>query len=155
MRKQILVVAAGIIIVLAMVTVAVAADPIVGTWKMNPAKSKFSNPALKSYTVTFSAQENGNKGVENIVGADGKAFQRSWAVKYDGKDYPVIAPDIDSLSVKKPDANTGDFVCKKSGKEMWRGQEIVSKDGKTCILKGSGKDEKGQAFTFSIFLEKQ
>jgi hypothetical protein len=155
MRKRIRVVAAVTIFALALVSIALAGDPIVGTWKMNPAKSKFSNPALKNYTVTYSAQENGNKGVENIVGADGKAFQRSWAVKYDGKDYPVIAPDIDSLSVKKPDVNTGDFVCKKNGKEIWRGQTIVSKDGKTCIVKGGGKDEKGQAFTFSIFLEKQ
>jgi hypothetical protein len=155
MKKQIFVVAAVTIIALALVSIALAGDPIVGTWKMNPAKSKFSNPALKSYTVKYLAQENGNKGVENIIGADGKAFQRSWTVKYDGKDYPVIAPDIDSLSVKKPDVNTEDFVVRKNGKEMWRGQTIVSKDGKTCIMKGSGKDEKGQAVTFSIFLEKQ
>ncbi len=132
-----------------------AADPFVGTWKMNPAKSKFTNTVLKNYTITFSAQGVGLKAVEEFVNADGKTIQRSWTAKYDGKDYPVTAPDLDAISVKKTNANTAEYVCKKNGKEAWSGRAVVSKDGKTCTNTGGGKDEKGQSFTYTIFLEKQ
>ena len=132
-----------------------AADPVIGTWKMNPEKSKFSYATPKSYTITFSAQDSSIKAVEDEVGADGKAIHRSWTAKYDGKDYAVTAPDVDSISVKKPDANTAEYVCKKNGKEVWSGRAVISKDGRTRINTGGGKDEKGQPFTYTIFLEKQ
>ena len=141
--------------VFGLVSLAWAADPAIGTWKMNPAKSKFSYPTPKSYTITFSAQDNGVKAVEDEVDAEGKATHRSWTAKYDGKDYPVTAPDVDAISVKKPAANTVEYVCKKNGKEVWSGRAVISKDGKTRINTGGGKDEKGQAFTYSLFLEKQ
>jgi steroid delta-isomerase-like uncharacterized protein len=134
---------------------AMSADPFVGTWKMNPAKSKFSYPAPKSYTITFSAQDNGIKAVEDIVDADGKATHRSFYAKYDGKDYPVTAPDQDTISVKNPDVNTADYVGKKNGKEVWSGRSVVSKDGKAFTNNGGGKGSNGQAFTYSLFFEKQ
>jgi hypothetical protein len=158
MRTRSLVISAILIsaLVLAMAVIAVAADnPFVGTWKMNPAKSKFSGPATKSFTTKMEAQENGIKCVQDVVGADGKAFQRIWAAKYDGKDYPVTAPDEDAISLKKLNANTTRWLAKKGGKEVASGKSVVSKDGKTWILTGGGKDEKGQAVTYTIFLEKQ
>ncbi len=150
MRKAMLLVA-----VFGLAGIAWAADPFVGTWKMNAAKSKFSYAAPKSFTVTFTAQENGVKVVQDMVEADGKTIHRSFALKYDGKEYPVTAPDQDAISVKKPDANTAEYVGKKNGKEVWSGRAVVSKDGKSIMDIGGGKDEKGQAFTYSYFLEKQ
>jgi hypothetical protein len=132
-----------------------AADPVIGTWKMNPAKSKFSYPTPKSYTITFSVQDDGVKAVEDEIDADGKAIHRTWTAKYDGKEYPVTAADVDSISAKKSDPNTVEYVCKKNGKEVWSGRSVISKDGKTRINAGGGKDAKGQAFTYSLFLEKQ
>ena len=98
MRKVMLLLA-----VFGLVSLAWAADPFVGTWKMNPAKSKFSFAAPKSYTETFTAQDNGVKVVQDMVEADGKTIHRTFALKYDGKEYPVTAPDQDAISVKKPD----------------------------------------------------
>jgi hypothetical protein len=132
-----------------------AADPFLGTWKMNPAKSRYSSPLWKSYTIKIEAQDNGEKAVQDFVDADGKATHRSWAAKYDGKDYPVTAPDADAISLKKPNANTIEYVVKKNGKEAWSGRAVVSMDGKTFTDAGGGRDAKGQAFTYSIFLEKQ
>jgi hypothetical protein len=158
MRTCSLVISAILIsaLVLALAVIAVSADnPFVGIWKMNPAKSTFSGPATKSFTAKMEAQENGIKCVQDVVGADGKAFQRIWAAKYDGKDYPVTAPDQDAVTLKKPNANTTIWLVKKGGKEVASGKSVVSKDGKTWILTGGGRDEKGKAFTYSIFMEKQ
>ena len=142
-------------LVLALAVVAVAQNPNVGKWKMNPARSKFSYPPPKSNTMTIEAQGNGIKAVQDMVDADGKAIHRSWTAKYDGKDYHVTAPDQDAIFLTRPDTNTTEYVAKKSGKVVWSGRAVVSKDGKTSIDSGSGKDDKGQAFTYSFVMEKQ
>ncbi len=138
--------------VLGLVGLAWAADPFVGIWKMNPAKSKFSNMTLKSYTIT---QDNQNKIVQDMVDVDRKTTHRTWTAKYDGKDCPVTAPDIDAIAMKKPNANTITYAAKKDGKEVWSGRVVMSKDGKSYVDAGGGKDEKGQAYSYSIFMEKQ
>jgi hypothetical protein len=131
-----------------------AADPFVGTWKMNAAKS---NTTFKSFTMTTEAQGNGIKWVQDMVVADGKAVHRSGAGKYDGKDYPVVGdPTVDTVSVIKTNQNTVKYIFKKNGEEVDNGQAVVSKDGKTVTdVGGGGKDANGQAFTYSLFAEKQ
>jgi hypothetical protein len=159
MRTRSLVISATLIsaLVLALAVIALAADnPFVGTWKMNLAKTKSSRPPWKSYTMTVEPQENGIKAVQDWVDADGKPMHVTYTVKYDGKEYPVTGrPDSDTLSVTRPNANTADYVFMKNGKEAWRGQAVISKDGKTRTDKGKGKDSNGKAFTYSIFMEKQ
>ena len=158
MRTRSLVISATLIaaLVLALAVIALAQNPNIGTWKMNPDKSKFSYAPPKSFTATVEAQGNGIKVVQDIVDASGKATHRSWTVNYDGKDYPITGdPDEDAVSYKRPDANTTEYVFKKNGKETSSGRAVISKDGKTKIDNGGGKDAKGQAFTYTIFTEKQ
>jgi hypothetical protein len=158
MRTRALVISATLIaaLVLGLAVIAVAQNPNVGVWKMNLAKTESSRPKWKSYTLTTEAQENGIKVVQDWVDADGKPMHVTYAAKYDGKDYPVTGrPDADTMSFTRPNANTTNYVFKKGGKEAWRGQAVVSKDGKTRTDKGKGKDANGQAFTYSIFMEKQ
>jgi hypothetical protein len=141
---------------LALAVIALAQNPNIGTWKMNLTKSKFSSAPPKSFTATVEAQGNGIKVVQDIVDASGEATHRSWTVNYDGKDYPITGdPDEDTVSYKRPDANTTEYVFKKNGKETSSGRAVVSKDGKTKIDNGGGKDAKRQAFTYTIFTEKQ
>jgi len=44
-------------------------------------------------------------------------------------------PDYDSLSAKRIDSNTAEFVLKKDGKEIGTTSRAVSKDGKTLTTK--------------------
>ena len=157
MRKQILIVAAGIILALALATVAIAADAHDGTWKVNVAKSKYnSGPAPKSLVTKREAQANGIKTIFDGVDADGKALHYEYTAKLDGKDYPVVGnPDFDSIMLKQVDANTIDWVLKKSGKEIRRGQTVYSKDGKTRTQTEKGKNAKGQDYNDAVVYEKQ
>jgi hypothetical protein len=153
MRKVTLVVAAGIMVAMVLSCNSLnspgttAADPLVGTWKMNPAKSRSSGPLLRSYTSIAT-----NTGlVEDWVDADGKAGHGSWEGKLDGKDYPFVGdPDTDTLSQRWTSPNTLEYVFKKAGKEVEGGQVRVSKDGMTYINNGRNKDG-----TYSFFMEKQ
>jgi hypothetical protein len=153
MRKNTLV-AMTAMVILVLATVALAADPHVGTWKLNIAKSKASRAA--SSTLIMKAQNNGLKCASDFVDSEGKATHAEWAAKYDGKDYPVKGnPDVDAISLTKIDANTVDYVQKKSGKEVQRGRTVVSTDGKTYALTGKAQNSKGQDVTFTAVFDKQ
>ena len=155
MRKHTLVLMTTIM-VLALATMAIAADPHVGTWKLNVAKSKFHGPADNSSTATFTAKDNGISLVVDGVDANGKASHSEFTAKYDGKDYPLTGdPGTDTVSLKKIDANTWSEVLKKAGKEVGTGRNAVSKDGKTMTRTTKGKDAKGQAFNNTTVYDKQ
>ncbi len=158
MQKQILVVAAGLIIVLALATVVLAADPYVGTWKMNISKSKAQNPSMmpKSEIIKNEGLDNGLKATCDGIDAEGKAYHVLYSVKYDGKDYPITGhPQRDTISAKKDDPSIAVFVYKKAGKDVATAKCTITKDGKTATCSGKAKDAKGQEFTMSVVYEKQ
>src|SRR5258705_13788504 len=108
-RKFALLSALFVIASLTVTTVAFAADSNIGTWKMNPAKSKFSpGPAPKSQTLKIEAWgPDGVKYTADGVDAEGKASHWEMQAKYDGKFVPFTGnPDADMLAYKRIDANT-------------------------------------------------
>src|SRR5690349_6067650 len=87
--------------------VAAAADPVgMGTYKLDPAKSKFNpGPPPKSLTTTFQADGNKVKWKSERVGPDGKASTATYTAAYDGKDYPMEgSPNADTVVLKRIDA---------------------------------------------------
>jgi hypothetical protein len=136
-----------------------AADPFVGTWKLNLAKSKYDpGPPPKSTTGKIEAQDNGFKLVADSVDSQGKPGHVEYTVKYVGKDYPVTTtggPSDLTLAIKKIDANTHDVVVKQGGKEVQTYREVVSKDGKTLTRTTKGKNAKGQAFNNTVVFDRQ
>ena len=157
MRKHILVLMIAMVFVMALATVALAADPNVGTWKLNVAKSRLPNPpGMKSSIVTVTAQDNGIKVVADGVNAEGKATHTEYAAKYDGKDYPFTGGSgADTIMLTKIDANTFDEVLKKGGKELSSGRNVVSKDGKTMTLTMKAKNPQGQDVNITAVYDKQ
>ena len=88
---------------------ALAADPVIATWKLNAAKSTFSpGPAPKSQTRTYADAGQGMIQLTiKTTTADGKESTVSLSFKDDGKSYPVSGnPDFDAVSVKRVDALT-------------------------------------------------
>lgn len=137
---------------------AMAADPHVGTWNLNLAKSDFVPPgsAPKSQILKIEAQDNGIKFVSEGVDAQGKANREEFEAKYDGKDYPYRgSPTADTIAYKKIDANTLDWVVKKAGKVVNSGRSVISADGKIRTVTGTGKDDKGQDTARTSVYEKQ
>src|SRR6266436_1509073 len=114
----------------------VAADPTAGTWKLNPAKSKYSpGPAPQSATMTYEDTADGIKRTGENVLPDGTKTSFEYTAKYDGKDYPVTGSDTyDAVALKRVNDHTVETTLKKSGKVMTTGRRVVSKDGKTMTL---------------------
>jgi len=108
------------------------ADPVVGTWKLNPGKSTFkSGPAITNQTRTYS--QSGDEITLDIksVSADGKEVNSHTTYHLDGKSYPVTGnPDYDNLIGKRLNSHRAQFTLKKGGKVIGRSTRTVSKDGK-------------------------
>jgi hypothetical protein len=121
-------------------------DPVVGTWVLNVAKSKFNpGPAPKSESRTYAVAGNEIKATSTGVDGDGKATSATWTVVYDGKERALTGvDDADMLSLKRVDANTSEFTEKKAGKVVLTGTRVVSKDGKTLTITTKGTNAKGQ-----------
>jgi hypothetical protein len=119
------------------------ASPLMGTWKLNEAKSKFAPGAPKNHTVVYEAAGDNVKVIVDGTDADGKALHNEWTGKFDGKDYAVTGdPTSDMRAYKQVNDNTLDMTIKKDGKVTATGTIVVSHDGKTRTVTTEATDAK-------------
>jgi hypothetical protein len=132
-------------------------DPIVGTWELNVAKSKYSSgPGPKSQTRTYAVAADGIKATVNGMDAEGQAITSEWTMNPDGKDRPLTGnPNADTLSIKRIDTNTVEFTLKKAGKVVITGRRTISKDGKTMTLTSKGTNAQGKSVNDVEVFEKK
>ena len=135
---------------------AFAADPIVGTWKLNVAKSKFgTGQEMKASTRVYSEANGVYTLDQKLTGADGKEI--SYRVQYsDGKDVKQdTSGPLDTTHAKKIDANTWDFELKKDGKVVGHVHRVVSADGKTLTVHNTGMMISGVTGDQTLVFDKQ
>ena len=83
-------------------TMCFAANPNLGTWKLNEAKSKLSPDLPKNLTVVYEAAGDNMKATIDGVDAKGKPTHNEWTGKFDGKDYPINGdPGHTMVSLKR------------------------------------------------------
>jgi len=122
-------------------------NPLVGSWKLNLAKSKFDpGPAPTSLNRTVEAQGEGVKYTFDGVSADGKPLAYGFSVQFDGKDNPIngsIPSGADTISATRTDSHHFVATLKKAGKLVGTSKVEVSKDGKTTIVDSTGTNAAG------------
>jgi hypothetical protein len=122
-----------------------AANPHVGTWKFNEAKSKIPAGMGKNMTVVYAEQKDKVKVTVDGVDKDGKPTHSVWVGKFDGKAYPVKGNlPYNSVAYKVVNDHTNDITTTKDGKVVWYGRITVAADGKsrTVTINGTGADGK-------------
>ena len=134
-----------------------AADPLVGTWKLNVAKSTYSpGPTPKSITAKIEAAGKGEKLTADGVRGDDTPIRVEYKAQYDGKDYPISgSPMADTVSLKRLDANTTERTDKKGGKVVQTLTRKLSSDGKTLTVTIKGTDAEGRPINNLAMFEKQ
>ena len=143
---------------LAVAVLAQAADPQIGTWKLNVAKSTFSpGPAPKSGTTKIEAAGAGAKLVVDQTAVDGTARHWEFTANYDGKDVPITGnnPDADTVARTRVNANTVETISKKAGKVVTTQQSAVSADGKTRTVTTKGVNAAGKTVNNVAVYERQ
>jgi len=134
-----------------------AADAVIGTWKLNVAKSTFSpGPAPKSQIRTYAESAQGIVLTLKTVAADGKESTASLTFKDDGKPYAMTGnPEIDTVSLKRVDALTVNGTQMKGGVNVGTSVRTVSKDGKTLTFAQKGTHVGGVKFDDALVYDRQ
>ena len=134
-----------------------AADPVIGTWELNLAKSKYSpGPPPKSQTRTYEVAGQAVKFSAKGVDAEGKPTLVQYTASYDGKDYPITGnPDAETISLKRIDSFTAESTLKKAGKVVITTRRVISKDGKVMTLTSKGTNAKGETLNNMLVFDKR
>ena len=148
-----------LVALLAATVVAQAPDPHIGVWRLNPAKSKCTEPGPvpKSNTATWEVVASGTKVTSDGIAADGTPRHWESITKYDGKDSPITGanPDGDTVARTRIDARTIRSVTKKAGTVTITANSVVSPDGKTRTVTTTGVNGAGQKVHNVAIYEKQ
>jgi hypothetical protein len=138
---------------LALSATAYAQDPNLGTWRVDPAKSKY-NPAdlaPKSVTVKSSAVGKGLNVAVDVVDATGKPLHYEYTVMYDGRDVPVKGdPGRDTTAMKRIDDLTFEQTNKKDGKVTTVSRLVYARDGKSRTQTTTGTNPQGQKINNTV-----
>src|SRR5216683_7834596 len=128
-------------------TACFAANPQMGTWKLNEAKSKLVPGMGKNTAVTYAEQKDKIKVTVDGVDKDGKPTHSVWVGKFDGKAYPAKGNlPYNSFAYKVVNDRTNDITAMKDGKMVWTGRITVAADGKSRTVTINWTDADGKKF---------
>src|SRR5258708_38996126 len=134
-------------------------NPLIGTWKLNLAKSKYGGaPPPRSTTLTFTAEGQNLALTADTIDAQGQMVKTIFSHIYDGKPHPTTGVPgglYDASAYTRIDANTIDIVRSKDGKAVQTGWAVLSGDGKTYTVTIGGIGPNGQAMSTVAVYEKQ
>jgi len=147
----------AVVILYISVGVWAADDPLMGTWKLNLAKSKYNpGPAPRSTINKYEPSADGVKFTQDVVDAQGRPSHVEYTAKYDGKEYPSSGDTSRDTVSWKPRTNPyiNDGTIKKEGKVIATFHRAVSQDGKTMTVTVNGT-KNGQPYTEIHVFDKQ
>ena len=133
-----------------------AANPHMGTWKLNEARSKIASGMGKNITVVYAEMKDKMKVTVDGVDKDGKPTHAVWVGKADGKAYKTKGNLAwDAAAYKVVNDNTYEITTMKGEKLFANGKSTVSADGKTREVTTSGTTEDGKKFKNKSVYDKQ
>ena len=131
-------------------------DPFLGTWKLNPAKCRFTAgaaPKEETFTVELIGDQDQMTG--KGTAADGSAITLKYQVPAKGGAGKVLAGPFDGISAKMINAHMMETSYIKGGKEVRTTQTVISKDGKIMKATIKGTDAQGKLASGVLVFEKQ
>ena len=114
---------------------AVQSDPLLGTWRLDVSRSKYSpGPPLRSETRMYTRDEAGVKGRIDRHYADGRHEVIDYRADLD-RDLPVSGTQAyDAIRFKRVDARTIEGVLSHAGRVFGTSRRTISEDGKTMTI---------------------
>ena len=137
--------------------VAQSAAPLLGTWQLNVAKSKYSpGPPPKSSTLKWEQTQGGMKFTTDGVDAQGQANHTETLEKGDGTEAPVQGAQAPTTrAFKRIDDHTYEDADKVNGKPTLTRRLVISQDGRTLTVTMKGTNAQGQTVNNVVVYEKQ
>jgi hypothetical protein len=132
-------------------------SPLIGTWKFNLDKSKYTaGPAPRSSTLTYTQDGQNVRGTNQVIDAQGNSTTIVFMHIYDGQPHPTTgSPDFDASSYTRVDANTIIVSRFKAGKLVAINFGEVSQDGKSFTVTAASIDANGRPTKSISVFDKQ
>ena len=145
-----------VIAILALAIPLFAADPFVGTWKLDPAKSKYT-AGTPSKDVTLVIEEQGENYQVTATGSyqDGSPISVKYTVPKAGGAGTAQEGPFDAITSKRVSARVRENRYTKNGKETMSRRIVVSQDGKTLRITAKGTDAQGKPVAGVDVFDKQ
>jgi hypothetical protein len=145
----------AVVLSFAMTVASLAANPQMGTWKLNEPKSKIAAGMGKNNTVTYEERKDKIKITVDGVDKNGKPTHSVWVGKFDGKAYPLKgSPSLNAVAYRTVNDRTNDITALKDGKVVWSGKITVAPDGKSRTVTINGTDANGKKFSSKAVYDK-
>jgi catechol 2,3-dioxygenase-like lactoylglutathione lyase family enzyme len=138
--------------------VATGQEPWYGTWRLNPAKSRYVDGFQGNQSAVTQVQlwEGGLKYVTDSVNAQGQKGHTEWSAKFDFNDYPVTGvPPVDSYQIQRIDERTYTVIAKKDGIRTTLSTATISPDGKTRTVRQTGTQVGGRDVDNTLVYDRQ
>jgi len=133
-----------------------AANPHMGTWKLNEARSKLAPAMGKNNTVVYSEEKDKMKVTVDGVDKDGKPTHGVWVGQADGKTYKMKGNLAwDAAAYKVVNDHTYGITTTKGGKVRTNGTSTVSANGKTRTVAMEVTDAAGKKFKSKAVFDKE
>ncbi len=136
-----------------------AADPFVGTYRLNVAQSKSSDAQPLPLAATLTISEDGDNLVLaiSLQSGNGSTLEKTSMPKGGGLLRRVDGgdPRYDTVTVTRPTPTTIDFVRMKDGKEGVRSRYTLGADGRVLTHTLKGTHPQGQQVDRVMVLERQ
>lgn len=130
---------------------------LVGTWKLNVDKSKYSpGPAPRSATLKWEPVEGGYKFSVDQVTAAGQATHEESLEKDDGSEAQLQGARTPTTRfLRRIDDRTYEGGESVNGKTTFNRRFVISQDGKTLTITVKGTNAQGQGVNNVVVYEKQ
>ena len=110
-------------------------DPVVGTWRLNVARSRYvPGPAPRSETRTYEADGDAIKATIRRVLADGRAEVVTYTANFDNPAPVTGSPQMDRILMQRIDAYTAESVLSHAGRVFAVARRIIAPDGRTMTI---------------------
>ena len=134
---------------------AFAADnPLIGTWTMNAAKSKYpSGTAPQNQTLKYESIPQGIHHVTDGTSAEGKPTHNEWTANFGGKDSAYqsnTSSTVQTVALKQVNPRTTEVIRKQGGKVTSTFILKVSPDGK-LLSRTSKEASRKKSATVAVY----
>jgi hypothetical protein len=136
-------------------------DPLLGTWELNLAKSKYEpgQPPKSETMVNDAWDTDGLTYTIATVQADGKRLTTRSSAHYDSKNYNVMfvtgRSDVETVAFTRVDASTTTYTLKKGGKVVQMGTAVVSTNGRVLTITATTMSANGRKVHDVTVFDKQ
>jgi hypothetical protein len=117
-------------------------DSLLGNWVLDRGKSVFDpDTMLQSRSLLFEAKDGGVSFLQKTVQGNGNTVQIDYVAKYDSKDVSISGSQLDTIALKRVNANTVERSGKIKGQVVETANMVVSNNGKTLTITTKGSIE--------------